>query len=161
METWIRLDDTITSTWLCPPNYDIISIPRKDCIGGGLALMYNKRLNTKLKSSYSFNTVECSDFILENRNDRTIVLCLLYRPPSSNVTYFMGKPVDYIECNIRDNREIIFMGDFNIHLNKAKYHDTISFSEFLDSFGLCNRVTYHTHSLKTPLILSSPQNFQC
>ena len=93
MEKWIRLDDTTTTTQLCPPNYDIISIPRKDYIGGGLALIYNKRLNTNLKSSYSFNTMECSDFIPENRNGRTIFLCLLFRLPNTNVTDYMGELV--------------------------------------------------------------------
>ena len=65
-ETLIRPDDTTTTAW--PLIFDIIYIPRKDCIEGCLALIYNKRLNTKLKPSYSFNIIECSDFILENRN---------------------------------------------------------------------------------------------
>ena len=65
----------------------------------------------------------------------------------------MGELVDYIECNIRDNREIIFMGDFNIHLNKANDHDTITFNEFVESFGLCDRVTCHTHRLENTIDL--------
>ena len=144
METCIRPDDTTATTQLCPANYDIISIPRKDNIGGSLALIYSKRLNTKPESSYSFNTMECSDFILENRKCRTIVLCLLYRPPSSNATDFMGELVDYIECNVRDNREIILMGDFNIHLNKPNDHDTITFNEFHFDLSAANAITDST-----------------
>ena len=73
----------------------------------------------------------------------------MYRPLDSNVTSFADELSDKLERDITKPGQITLKGDFNIKMNKPKDADTIIFSDFLESFGLENRVkgtTKHTEN---------------
>ena len=46
-EIWIRDDDTLIETLICPPGYKAISIPCPGRTGGGIALIYHDSLQVK------------------------------------------------------------------------------------------------------------------
>ena len=60
---------------------------------------------------------------------------------------------NYVERNINVTGDLILLGDFNIHVNNTQSPDTINFNDFLDSFGLTNKVTFPTHHLLNTLDL--------
>ena len=44
-EIWLKEDDTITSTRLCPDGYKSLSIPRHDKVGEGIAIIHKGKVN--------------------------------------------------------------------------------------------------------------------
>ena len=48
---------------------------------------------------------------------------------------------------------IMIIGDFNIHMENIAKPNTITFSDFLDSFSLQNHVNFPTHIAKHHLDL--------
>ena len=61
-ETWIRDDDTLTETQICPPGYKAVSIPCPGRTGGGITLIYHDSLQVKKDTTYSFQIMECTNF---------------------------------------------------------------------------------------------------
>ena len=51
-ETWIKSDDTITISSMCPQGYTAISVPRKDKKGGGIGWVHCNTHKLKLNSVY-------------------------------------------------------------------------------------------------------------
>ena len=67
-ETLIKEDDTITPLYLCPPNYEALSFPRSNRTGGGIALIYNKCIDVKKDTVYSYKSMECTDFCINHQH---------------------------------------------------------------------------------------------
>ena len=78
-----------------------------------------------------------------------INLYVIYRPPNGSDTEFCDSLAMILERNINmDKGKLHMLGDFNIHLDEENYPDTITFNDFLESFGLINYMTFFTHSAK-------------
>ena len=60
---------------------------------------------------------------------------------------------NYMERNSYVTGDLILIGDFNIHVNNTKSPDTINFNDFLNSFGVTNKVRFPTHHLLNTLDL--------
>ena len=76
----------------------------------------------------------------------TIKLGEIYRLPNNSVLD-LSDLADNMECNINMPGEHVILGDFNPHLNKESYQDTITFKDALESFGLENQIGFQTHYL--------------
>ena len=78
-----------------------------------------------------------------------INLYVIYRPPIGSVIEFCDSLATILERNInKDKGKLLMLGDFNIHLDEENNPDTISFNNFLESFGLINYTTFFTHAAK-------------
>ena len=151
-ETWIREDDTITPTRLCPNGYKSYSISRKDRVGGGIAVVYKSGLNISITSSGTFKTMELSSFIISTRN-KQINLIIIYRPPDTNTLEFCRELANLLETNINSSGEMVLLGDFNIAVNKPLETGPATFLDVLNSFNLINKVDKPTHRLANTLDL--------
>ena len=89
-ETWIRDDDTLTETQICPPGYKAVSIPHAGRIGVGIALIYCDSLQVKRDTTYSFQTMECTNFNLSLQG-KPLHLAIIYRLPRSNINTFASE----------------------------------------------------------------------
>ena len=78
---------------------------------------------------------------------------LVYRPPDTSVINFLKDLAIVLEDNIIHTGEIILLGDYNIKVNDDQSMDSINLSDFLDSFGLHNSITFPTHRLQNTLDL--------
>ena len=78
-----------------------------------------------------------------------INLYIVYRPPKGNVIEFCNSLAMILESNINTDRgKLLMLGDFNIHIDEENNPDTITFNDFLESFGLINYTTFFTHTAK-------------
>ena len=83
-----------------------------------------------------------------------INLYIVYRPPNGSVIEFCNSLATILESNINmDKGKLLMLGDFNIHLDEKNNPDTITFKDFLESFGLMNYTTFFTHTAKHILVL--------
>ena len=84
-ETWMTENDPVTAGEICPLGYKLQSIPRKDCRGGGVAVILKQPLSFK-SSQYcppnSFQSFEhLNTVILHPHHSKSINLTVVYRPP--------------------------------------------------------------------------------
>ena len=78
-----------------------------------------------------------------------INLYVIYRPPNGSVIEFCDSLAMILERNINmDKGKLLMLGHFNIHLDKENNPDTITFNNFLESFGLISYMTFFTHTAK-------------
>ena len=76
---------------------------------------------------------------------------LFYRPEDQPIpSIYM---VEYIEDNITDKSEFLFLGDFNIKINKVHDDEAVTFHEFLSNFGLQNHIFFPIHKSQNILDL--------
>ena len=147
-ESWLSKDDHVTSN-VPPDGFDIVSIPRNNgCRGGGICLLYKtssiKMLNTK---SYDWTSCEMADFHIKKVGNKEIILCTVYHPPQLNVMEFLQDFTSYWENTITSTCEHIFIGDFNIRVDKDGDPNTIIFKDCLESPSLTCKVDFPTHEL--------------
>ena len=78
-----------------------------------------------------------------------INLYVIYRPPNGSVIEFCDSLATILERNMNtDKGKLLMLRDFNIHLDEENNPDTITFNNFLESFGLVNYTTFFTHTTK-------------
>ena len=105
-ETWIKRDDSTTPITLCLAGYKIISVPRDNRVGEGVALIHRKEIPVTHNAMYNYESLECSDFkvFLSSFN---LNLAVIYQPPSKSVLAFTKDILDYMvekyQCQWKDN----------------------------------------------------------
>ena len=73
-ETWIKEDDTLTSHRICPPGYNVTSVPRTDHMGGGIAIVHKTGLSVTLINLDTTSSMEYAEFKIANQeNDQQFV----------------------------------------------------------------------------------------
>ena len=148
-ETWLRPseEEAILLQQITPPGYNIVSYPRSNGkSGGGLAVVHKKHI--KLQNHCimkNLKTMECSQFQIKFRSD-IVSLFVIYCIPNTSILQFCEELVSILENSIGTIRnKVLFMGDFNIHMDWPEEANTIIFSNLLDSLNLRNNITFQTH----------------
>ena len=150
MESWLPSDDEDLRYKEVPPlGYNILSEPHTDgrC-GGGLELVYKDHLQLKCRPSHMTELLELMNVNIAIKGIN-INLYIVYRPPKGSVIEFCNSLATILESNINmDKGKLRMLGDFNIHIDEENNPDTITFNDFLESFGLINYTTFFTHTAK-------------
>ena len=151
-ETWIRDDNTLTETQICPPRYKVVSIPQLGRTGGGIALIYQNNWQVKKDKTNSFQTIECTNFNLL-LHSKPLHLTINYRPHGSNINTFTWELMDVIVVNINNKGILIITGDLNVHMKNPDSTDTSTFLDILHSLDLTNRIQFPTHKSQNTIDL--------
>ena len=119
-------------------------------MGGGIAIIHREEINATLQDNLCTQNLEHAVFSIENKGPQeSNHLHLVYRPPDSSVASFADELSGKLERDITKPGQVTLLGNFNIKMSKPKDVDTIIFTDFLQSFGLENRVkctTNHTEN---------------
>ena len=150
VETWIKEDDTITSTRLCPDGYKSLSIPRHDKVGGGIAIIYKSKFNISIDAGQPHKTIESTCFSVSTGN-RIVNFIAIFKLLDSNMLGLCKEFTDLLENYISLSGELLLLGDINIAINKPFDAEPATFLDILDSFNLVNRVDKPTHRLSNTL----------
>ena len=161
----------ITETWLPnekddqkykevpPPGYKIPSHPCSDRRrGGGIATVYKNNLKIKDETPSQISKImeymNVNAYLSGSNFDVYVIYCY----PGSSVISFCEELTDILENNITKNKGyLLLLGDFNIHLDNQDLLDTITFQDFMDSFGLINHTKQSSHTSSHILDLSISQ----
>jgi hypothetical protein len=141
-ETWLTSDDVIDNQIFsesCPPDFLFFSIPRHSRRGGGIALIYHKRLAVQLISNFHLSTAFESACFRINTISDSFMLVVIYRPPDltrsifeHDFTSLVGK---LLPCP-----KFIICGDFNLSKISPRAEAQSSEDLFLASLDLCQHV---------------------
>ena len=153
-ETWMTENDPVTAGEICPPGYELQSIPRKDCRGGGVAVILKQPLSFK-SSQYcppnSFQSFEhLNTVILHPHHSKSINLTVVYRPPRSDkykvpTSVFLDEISELFAALSMTPDCLLITGDFNAHVDTPNDPTAAKFLSILESFGLVQHVAVPTH----------------
>ena len=75
-------------------------------------------------------------------------MIIIYRPPGGSKPDFLDQFDSFIDRITKDNRRnLIVLGDFNIHVQDKKKSSIRDFHEIIKNFGLKQHVRGSTHEL--------------
>ena len=94
-------------------------------------------------------------------NNTTLNLYVIYRIPSTSILHFCNEFSTLLESDLNNSSDkTLYIGDFNIHVDKRDSMDNINFQDTIDGFDYHNLVTFPTHIRQhhLDLVLDSPLN---
>ena len=153
-ESWLDLDELPSTIEVLPSidGFRLHQVPRsgrKHSAGGGMLCVFKQNIKLEKMPTPSTKVLEMMDLKLTTKH-KTIRFVAIYRPPRSKTRIYpvgdfyddMEKVVSYYKT-VKD--EVIFCGDFNVHVNKPEESETRKFMNIIESAGLKQHVTDKTH----------------
>ena len=155
-ESWLKSDvsDGAHLSELTPPGFDSLNFPRTSR-GGGIAIVHKSTERIQSACHKSFSSFEWQEIRFE-ANHRSVKVVTVHRPPPSSVNKltFKGFIVEFAELldlYASDTSRKVFIGDFNIHVNKADDSEVRQYLELLRIYGLTQLVDKPTHKSRNIL----------
>lgn len=153
-ETWLSGNDAFSVGEVCPTGYYFHHVPRKNSRGGGVGLLFKKRIKIKEQSQVKFKSFEYTDVTAKCSNGCTRIV-IIYRPPPSKSnqlksTVFFDEFSTLAEQLVVTPGNLLIIGDFNYHVDDNTKLDTIKFKRILESFNLRQHVNEPTHKRDIP-----------
>ena len=142
-----------------PPTHQVFHAARASASrGGGVALIAARKLACK-KYIYPHKVSSFEHLIVHFAGvHKPCFIINIYRPPSGNVTTFIEEFSSLIEYMSNPNRELIVLGDFNIHVNDSADPSASRFLGALNDLSLQNHVwspTYRHSEHTLDLVIGS------
>ena len=143
-ETWLQSDDSFTTNHVTPCGYSIVSSPRLNRQGGGLAVLIKNDLHSKRQTSVCFSTFEVL-LVQVTSSSKSFAIATIYRPPGP-LGNFLSNLSDFLSTLVAKYNDFILAGDFNIHVDIASDELSKKLIELLKNFGLRQHVKLPTHN---------------
>ena len=141
----------LTQAYENSPLYSHHNLPRTNSRGGGLAVIYKRKIELTLLSHTSTSDLEAAFFCFPKK---VITLCLLYRPPSGSTKVFL----EFLRNNIQPlsiESDLFLIGDFNMPQSTALN----SFFEETSLTQLVKRPTHRAGNILDLLVTNEPYLF--
>ena len=149
-ESHLRSDDDVVVGELTPPGYSLTHVPRASRSGGGVAIIHHEEIKAHiLNSETKYHTFEALEVTLSCENT-SLRMVVIYRPPRSTINAvtindFIEEFVDMATEHLLSKCPLLFVGDFNIHVDNATDNAACHFLHQLSSCGLVQHVDEATH----------------
>ena len=144
-ETWFKSQVNNCTAILRENGFSIVHFNREDKGGGGVAAIFRHSFKLHSSKSYSFDTFECILVTVSGNNLAKISFLVIYRfcelSPPAFLTEFYG----FIENTYINLKNLVILGDFNLHVNKVFEPEIVRFSEILTTFGFNQLIDKPTH----------------
>ena len=159
-ETWLSKE---SESLVSIDNYKFFSIPRKSRIGGGVAILTDKSLRSRLRPDLHVESIHLEHVVVELKTDRdNILLVLGYRPPNANYKVFIQEYTALLKKIKKLKRHKIILGiDHNLDFLKTHLHKPMN--QFLEknleldlvpSISKPTRITRKTATLIDNVLIS-------
>lgn len=135
-ETWYRSRNEVDAL----ENYEHFNLCRDVKQGGGVCMYVKKCFECVMIDEF---TIITNDYEMLTLKHHKSVFCVVYRPPSGNITAFL----EYIDLFLRficENEYMVFCGgDFNIDMLTSSPRQ-LEFLSLFQSYGLLNVIVQPT-----------------
>ena len=121
-ETWCQphknSQTSQTNSNLQIPGYVSLHKTRKNRRGGGLCIFLLESLSYKVRDDLAVNSsaIECLCVEVFNKDSKSIVLNLAYRPPNGDSNELENHFQNILSKREINNKELVLVGDFNINV---------------------------------------------
>ena len=145
-ETWHKTNDDIHISELTPTGFQNYFQPRPNYkTGGGLGVVFPDVFSVTIIDLPHFTCFEQFTFTVNYSTLPQMTFTLIYRPPSSSQSTFQTEFEDLLEFTM-NCRNLIILGDFNIHADRISDSFTANYLNLIHHFGLKQHVTGPTHT---------------
>ena len=144
-ETWFKTQQNNYTATLKDNGFSIFHFNREEKVGGGVAVIYRHCLKLHSAKSYNFTSFECILVSISSSTSQKITFVVIYRLGELSPSVFFTEFYDFIEKIYINLKNIIILGDFNLHMNKAFDKDVIRFNNIISTFGLTQLIDKATH----------------
>ena len=160
-ETW--LNDTISDGEVSISSFSIYRKDRKGRRGGGILVYVHNSCRCRRRNDLEKDDVEAI-WLEVHLRPHTILLCNVYRPPSSNSSTLPNN-IDMVEAATSEGKEVVVLGDLNCNLLSSNQlgDELKSGMENLLLMQLITeptRVTKSSQSLIDVLFCTHPEHFE-
>ena len=144
VESWLKDSDSSVIASFLPNTHVLHHFTRPMGRGGGVGVILSKNFQN-IKSFNRFNdTFECIELHATCHGTK-LVFSVIYRPPTSEFFGFIQELEKYVlECE-KYNKNVFYVGDFNIWMDNVERAETRKMNSFLEAFSLKNYVASGTH----------------
>ena len=155
-ETWLKQEDDIWMQYSClNQNGKIMNcVDRlKNTSRGGLALIYDNGDKVEFIETNPRPTFETSIWRITIKGMvKPMVLVGIYHPPPSEINWYSAQEFinNFLDFYVKLSAKftnIIFLGDFNIHVLDIESIDGEQFTDMCEALGLQQHVIQPTHTL--------------
>ena len=150
---WLKSQEFSKDRWLSE------NIPRKGPKkGGGITLILNKSVRKNLIKIVKSDKYEGAIWKLSISSKELIVFGI-YHPPEPISTIFIDQMADVVVDLVSRYRNIIVLGDLNIHVNDVSNSDANYLIDAMSTLGFIQHVMTATHRLGNTLdVVFSSEN---
>ena len=144
-ETWFDSQEGKFTAVIKEAGYDIKHANREKKRGGGVALIYKRKLNMKPgeASTTKYVSFEFSYCILKTIEAKILVVCV-YRLQEISVQIFCEEFETFMDTIFHKGDKIIITGDFNVWIEQNN-SDAGRLTNMMNGYGLSQRVNKSTH----------------
>lgn len=143
-ETWLQASDSFTANSVTPNGFSIVSNPRLNRRGGGVAAIIKNDLGCKRLANVCCSTFEAL-LVKITSSTKSFVIATIYRSPGP-LNNFLIELGDFLSTLVVKYDDFLLTGDFNIHMDKTTDESTKKMASLLQNFGLKQHVNFPTHS---------------
>ena len=159
-ETWLK-DTMYDKTWVDTSGFkmnfwDSKWVNRVGKRGGGIGIIWNiSKMKCKEISHGAWPTFEFGIWKFSVRNhNKTLAIVTIYRPPGKEpISKFCDEFSEFLSSFDMDYDSVVYMGDFNIHVNNPYDTNMEQFLDMLSALGLDQCVKEATHKQNNTLDL--------
>ena len=146
VETWLIEGDTSVIASFLPDTHVFHQFPRCDRRGGGVGIILSKNFKNVKAFKRTKNQFECIEVHATHLGTK-FVFVVVYRPPNGSIQDFISEFENQVLELEKLEKKVIYLGDFNIHMDDVNNNDTKKMSTFLKTFSLKNHTPSPTHKL--------------
>ena len=145
-ETWLKEGQSSVITSFVPDTHVFHHFSRPKGRGGGVGIVISKNFDN-VKAFNRFNDQFESIELHAAYQKTKMVFNVVYRPPNGKVTDFIPIFEKHILELEEKEQNVIYLGDFNIHMDNVNNIDTKRMNTLLETFSLKNHIVFSTHKL--------------
>ena len=152
-ETWLGEDDRpwVATSSLDTREYRIQTINRQGKQGGGVALLHKDRYQvTRDYNAPQLYLLEYGTWTIRVRN-KNLTITGVYHPPLGSTrntpARFLVQVSELVLYLFTNHKNLVLLGDFNMHINKLDNQDTQAYLDTMEALGLVQHIDQQTHQL--------------
>ena len=146
VETWLQNGQSSVIESFVPDTHTFHHVPRPVSRGGGVGIVISRNFENIKFYDRSCEQFECIE-LHATCHRMKMVFNVIYRPPNKNIGDFIPMFEKHILELEKSEKNIYYLGDFNIHMDDRNKVDTKRMNTLLETFSLTNHVTSPTHRL--------------
>ena len=158
-ETWLGEEDThwLATSSLDTGDYRIQTINRQRKPGGGVTLLHKDRYQvTRDYNAPQLDLLEYGIWPTRVRN-KILTIVGIYQPPLGSTrntpVRFLDQVSELVQYLFTNHKNLVLLGDFNIHVNKLDNQDTQAYLDTMEALGLVQHIDQQIHQLGNTLDL--------
>ena len=145
VESWMPAQRNNITAELRDKGYSIYHFNRDNRKGGGVALIFRNHFKFIQGRTFKSEYFECIHVSIACKNTPPVNFIVVYRYSEEYPSHFLTEFYPIIENMFMNFKNVVFLGDFNLHVNKKLDSNILKFYDILSTFNFTQEIEGPTH----------------